>query len=235
MLLVLPVYAATVGADVQDTGPPGPAYRLVVMQPDITVSLITAGGQVEPREEWTALARENIYAALLADQNKRGGRATISTTPELAGADPGLVTQLDLLHEAVGRSIILGRYTPGQELPTKRLTPYWTLGQLAVDYGRASGYDFALFMLVRDSFVTSGRMAVQVAGVLGCAVGVCVLPAGGQQIAFASLVDLTTGRIVWFNYYKAMVGDVRTREGAQELIDKLLLGMTPTAVQQTGQ
>jgi hypothetical protein len=235
MLLCLPVYAAEANADGEDPASSAPAYRLVVMQPDITVSLITAGGQVEPREDWTALARENIYAALLAEQDRRGGRATITTTPEQAGADPDLVNQLDLLHEAVGQSIILGRYTPGHELPTKQLTPYWTLGQLAAEYGRASGYDYALFMLVRDSFVTSGRMALQVAGVLGCAVGVCVLPGGPQQIAFASLVDLRTGRVVWFNYHKAMVGDVRTREGAQDLIDKLLLGMTPAAVLPPGQ
>ena len=235
MLLCLSVYAADATADGQESGSSAPTYRLIVMQPDITVSLITAGGQVEPREDWTALARENIYAALLAEQEKRGGRATISATPEQAGADPDMVNQLDLLHEAVGQSIILGRYTPGQELPTKRLTPYWTLGQLAIDYGRASGYDYALFMLVRDSFVTSGRMALQVVGVLGCGVGVCVLPGGPQQIAFASLVDLRTGRVVWFNYHRAMVGDVRTREGAQELISKLLLGMTPAAALRPGE
>ena len=58
--------------------------------------------------------------------------------------------------------------------------------------------------------------------VLGCVVGVCVMPNGGIQQAFVSLVDLKTGNVVWFNYLVSPVGDIRTPEGAAKMVDKLL-------------
>ena len=38
--------------DTEFRAPSGP-YRVVVMQPDVSVGQLTAGGMVEPREEWT--------------------------------------------------------------------------------------------------------------------------------------------------------------------------------------
>jgi hypothetical protein len=48
----------------------------------------------------------------------------------------------------------------------------------------------------------------------------------GQQQVFASLVDLRTGRVVWFNV--AVAGpqaDMRSQEGAQSLCRSLLKGV----------
>jgi hypothetical protein len=65
-------------------------------------------------------------------------------------------------------------------------------------------------------------MALQAVSALGCVVGVCVMPFGGAQQAFVSLVDLKSGNIVWFNRLKSMVGDIRTREGSDAMVEKLL-------------
>ena len=210
-----------------DFRPPQGNYRLIVMRPDVQVSVLTAGGQLEPREDWTNQARSNLLAALQDQQAKRGGNATIAATQRDAGADPAMVAELDRLHEAVGRSIRLHKYTPGMELPTKQNTFDWTLGQLAVDYGQASGYDYALFLYAQDSFSSGGRVALQAVSMLGCVVGVCIIPHGGQQIAFVSLVDLKTGNVVWYNFLFSEVGDIREPEGAQELVDDLLDDMQP--------
>jgi hypothetical protein len=75
-------------------------------------------------------------------------------------------------------------------LPTKDGVFDWTLGEIAVQYGRESGYDYALFLYARDSFASNGRVALQAVGYLGCMVGVCAVAPGGSQTAFASLVDL---------------------------------------------
>ncbi len=45
---------------------------------------------------------------------------------------------------------------------------------------------------------------------------------GGQQVGFASLVDLETGDIVWFNRLVSGVGDLRTAEPARAAVDDLL-------------
>ncbi|MDP3172252.1 MAG: hypothetical protein Q8M91_18130, partial [Polaromonas sp.] len=47
---------------------------------------------------------------------------------------------------------------------------------------------------------------------------------GGAQVGYASLVDLQTGRIVWFNDLRRAHGDLREPESAQETVETLLKG-----------
>ena len=206
--------------------PPEGSYRLIVLRPDVTVGLLTAGGAVEPREEWTTTARANILHAIEAQQAGRGGTVTIAATRDVTGSTPVAVADLDRLHAAVGAAIRIHKYV-GLALPTKKDRFDWTLGDDAVRFGRATGYDYALFLHAEDSFASSGRVAVQALGMLGCVVGVCVVAHGGQQAAFASLVDLKTGRVVWFNALASGVGDIRDPEGADTMIAKLLDRMKP--------
>jgi hypothetical protein len=208
-----------------DFKPPQGAYDVIVMRPDIAVSLLTAGGTLEPREDWTNTARDHVLNAVRQQQLSKGGTTRVATTREEAGAPAEMVLELERLHEAVGQSIKLHKYMPYASLPTKKDKFDWTLGELAVGYGRSSGYDYALFLFARDSFSSGGRAAVQALGFLGCVVGFCVIPSGGIQQGFASLVDLKTGNVVWFNYLVSEVGDIRTAEGADAMVKKLLASM----------
>jgi hypothetical protein len=201
---------------------PEGSYKVVVMRPDVVVNLLTAGGGLEQREDWTNTARDHVLASLRAEQAKRGGTAQVEMYAAGANGDDAQILQLNRLHEAVGQSIMLHKYTPNQALPTKKGRFDWTLGQLAVDYGAASGNDYALFLFARDSFSSGGRAALQAVGLLGCIVGVCVIPAGGSQQAFVSLVDLKSGEVVWFNCLVSPVGDIRTPQGARALVAKLI-------------
>src|SRR5262245_35936637 len=96
---------------------PEAGYRLVVMKPDIAVSVLTAGGQLEQREAWTTTARENVLTSRRPQQARGGGNAKITTT---SGDDPALL-ELNRLHEVVGQSILLHKYTPYAALPTKAI------------------------------------------------------------------------------------------------------------------
>ena len=220
--------ACTATQQMADIGfrPPEGNYRLIVMQPDISVGLLTAGGAVEPNAEWTNQARENVIKAVVAQQAGRGGETKVSQTREDAGGDPAVVSDLINLHAAVGNSIKIHKYF-GLTLPTKKTRFDWTLGEEAVAFGAAAHYDYALFLHAEDSFSSGGRVALQVAGLLSCVVGVCVAPAGGQQLAFATLVDLKTGQVVWFNVLQSTAGDIRTPDGATKLVTTLLDKMKP--------
>jgi hypothetical protein len=74
-----------------------------------------------------------------------------------------------------------------------------------------------------------------VLGVAGCVVGFCAPNiGGGGQFAYASLVDLRTGDVVWFNVLQAgtqiagiNMGDIRKPEGAAQMVDRLLDRMKP--------
>ena len=45
---------------------------------------------------------------------------------------------------------------------------------------------------------------------------------GGSQIGFASLVDLDSGQVVWFNRLFRTVGDLRNEVDADVSVDVLL-------------
>jgi hypothetical protein len=222
-------------ADLEFTPPQG-NYKLLVMRPDVSVGSVTTGGMVEPRADWTEQARANLVTALRAQQATRGGNVLIMERRDsLPGVDPETVAELERLHYAVGQSIALHRYS-GRYLPTKRGKGLdWTLGQDAVRLGQRTGMDYALFLYAEDSFASTGRVALQVLGVAGCFVGFCMANiGGGGQFAYASLVDLRSGEVVWFNVLQAgtqvagiKMGDMRTPDGAAQLVDRLLNRMKP--------
>lgn len=222
-------------ADVQFTPPTGD-YKLLVMRPDVTVGSVTTGGLVEPRADWTETARANLLAALKAQQSGRGGNVLVLEKRDaLPGVDAETVAELERLHYAVGSSIALHKYS-GAYLPTKRGKGLdWTLGEDAVALGRKSKMDYALFLYAEDSFASTGRVALQVLGIAGCAVGFCAPNiGGGGQFAYASLVDLRTGEMVWFNVLQTgsqiagiKMGDIRTADGAATMVERLLGRMKP--------
>lgn len=222
-------------ADVEFAPPQGD-YKLLIMRPDVSVGSVTTGGMVEPRADWTETARTKLLAAIRAQQAERGGNILImEKRTSLPGVDPESVAELERLHYAVGSSIALHKYS-GHYLPTKRGKGLdWTLGEDAVVLGRKSGFDYALFLYAEDSFASTGRVGLQILGIAGCFVGFCAPNIGGAgQFAYASLVDLRTGEVVWFNVVQAgsqiagiKMGDIRTDEGAAQMVDRLLDRMKP--------
>lgn len=222
-------------ADLQFTPPQGD-YKLLVMRPDVTVGSVKAGGLTEPRADWTETARANLITALKAQQAGRGGQTLVlDRRDSLAGISPDTIAELERLHNAVGSSIALHKFL-GAELPTKRGRGLdYTLGADAVRLGQATGYDYALFLHAQDSFADGGRVALQMLGIAGCLVGFCAPNiGGGGQSAYASLVDLRTGEVVWFNVLQAgtqvagiKLGDIRKPEGAAQLVERLLGRMKP--------
>ena len=222
-------------ADVQFTPPQGD-YKLLVLRPDVTVGSLTTGGMVEPRAEWTDQARANIVAALRAQQASRGGNVTIV---EHRNALPGVGEQeladIERLNLAVDQSIVEAKYL-GNSLPTKRRKGLdWTLGADAVKLGQKTGYDYVLFLHAEDEVASKGRVALGLLGLAGCFIGFCAPNVGGQQqLDYASLVDLKTGQVVWFNVVSAgsqvpgiKFGDLRTPQGAAQMVERLLGRMKP--------
>jgi hypothetical protein len=222
-------------ADLQFTPPQG-EFKLLVMRPDVTVNSVTTGGLPEPRADWTDQARANVIAAMRAQQAERGGNVQVlERRDQLAGVSADAVADLERLHSAVGNSIALHKYL-GAGLPTKRNQGLdWTLGEEAVSLGRTTGYQYALFLHAEDNIVSGGRVALQVLGIAGCFVGFCAPNiGGGGQFAYASLVDLRSGEVVWFNVLQTgsqiagiKMGDMRTQEGAAQLVERLLGRMKP--------
>ncbi len=222
-------------ADVQFAPPQGD-YKLLVLRPDVTVGALTTGGMVEPRADWTEQARSHIITAMKAQQGARGGELTIiERRNQLPGVDEQELAEMERLNAAVDESIVLHKYL-GDYLPTKRGKGLdWSLGSVATNLGRKTGYDYALFLHAEDQVASTGRIALGVLGIAGCLVGFCAPNIGGAtQTDYASLVDLKTGDVVWFNVVRAgsqvpgiKFGDLRTPQGAAQAVDRLLNRMKP--------
>ncbi|HVU30206.1 MAG TPA: hypothetical protein VHE36_07380 [Sphingomicrobium sp.] len=222
-------------ANVEFTPPEG-NYRLLVLRPDVTVGSLTTGGMIEPRADWTEEARSNIIAALKAQQAGRGGNVTIiEHRNALPGVSEQQLADIERLNFVVDEAIVEHKYL-GDYLPTKRGRGLdWTLGADAVRLGQQTGFDYALFLHAEDQVASGGRIALGMLGFAGCIVGFCAPNIGGaEQLDYASLVDLRTGEVVWFNVVDAAsqvpgikFGDLRTREGAAQMVERLLGRMKP--------
>ena len=190
-----------------------PNSTIALMPADVELFEISAGGIGEPRADWTAAASKNIMGDLRARKQKLGARAT-----EITDDQDEAVEALNGLHGAVARAIVVHHFG-GLHLPTKDGKLDWTLGPDAAKLREKSGADYALFTWVRDSYASAERKAMMVVGAL---LGVGM--AGGVQQAYASLVDLRTGQVVWFNRIVRGTGDLREPEPAAETLTALLTG-----------
>jgi hypothetical protein len=214
--LVLGLWAAVAAA--QSNLAPGftklPPNSIVALMPaDVELFEVSAGGVVAPRADWTAVANTNIMTDLRARRVKAGSRAV-----EITGEQDETVEALNNLHGAVSRAIVVHHFG-SLKLPTKDGKLDWTLGPDVAKLREKSGADYALFTWVRDSYASAERKAMMVVGaVFGVGMG------GGMQQAYASLVDLRTGQVVWFNQIVRTTGDLREPDPAKETIDALLKG-----------
>jgi hypothetical protein len=195
---------------------------IVLMRPDVEVGQLQAGGAIEPNADWTKAARDNLLVAMDAHNKARGLGMTVMPEPE--GEAGKLVTDYEALHRAVATAILTHKYQ-GAKLPTKKDRFDWTLGPGATKLGEATGANYALFFVGRDNFASAGRKAAQVAGMLGCLVGFCVITKGGTHVYYASLVELSTGNVVWFDLLRGSEGDVRTPEGAKAMVDVVMASL----------
>ena len=79
-----------------------------------------------------------------------------------------------------------------------------------------------MFVWVRDSYASGERKAAMVALAI-LSMGNIVL-GGGVQTGYASLVDLKTGRVLWFNQLFSATGDLRETEPAIKTVENLMAG-----------
>ena len=195
------------------------AVRVLLMPAEIELAELTAGGLTEPRADWTAAAKQQVIGALQEELSRRNAILVVyepPTDPEKAYRHDQLVK----LHKAVGSTIVQHKYGGRElELPTKEGRFDWTLGPGVGILRQEYQAEYALFILIRDTYASAGRVLLSLV-LTGLAL--FPIPPGSVQQGFASLVDLGDGRILWFNRLLSYTGDLRDAEGARETISALL-------------
>jgi hypothetical protein len=179
----------------------------------IALFSMATDGALEEKPDWSEAARRNFSAALQADPKTSSLPSAALPKEDLSGLGDVLA-----LHEAVARAI--SEYQFGStSLATKQGRLDWSLGDSVLPIRKRSGADYALFYGIRDTYATTGRKVLATAVTL--LIGFDVVGAG-RQTGYASLVDLRTGRVVWFNRLDRSTGDLREPQSAAETLAALL-------------
>jgi hypothetical protein len=199
--------------------PPIAGARVLLIPADIELYEVTVGGLLEPKAEWTTSARTHVAAALNEALARKNAVLLHYQRPRNDPSKEAAQIQLIKLHDVVGGAILTHHFGLGPSLPTKEGKFDWSLGQGARLLRENFNADYALFVLIRDSYASGGRMA---AAAVMSVLSLAPVSPGGQQVGFASLVDLRTGDIVWFNWMARGTGDLRQTDPARDAVAALL-------------
>lgn len=197
---------------------------VVLVEPSIQLYEMQASGLMEPRADWTRAARQQLPAAIQDILRQRNAelKPEYRVPAELDSSDR--TRQILALNEAVINTIYTHSYMH-VPLPTRGVSRKkslsWTLGPGVAAIREQTGADYMLNVIVRDSYTSSGRAALMIAA----AVLQLGILQGGQQYGVATLVDLHTGDVVWFNVMSDSLGDLRDPAGTRETAVKLLKGV----------
>ncbi|HEX8420269.1 MAG TPA: hypothetical protein VF638_09685 [Sphingomonas sp.] len=197
----------------------GRPVRIVVVQSDIQVGSIGVGGVEEANADWTAMARVKLAAAIERQQRVFGNEVVVLA--EQKGEQAKLVADYLALFKTVATEATTHELTRDGALPAMGDRVNWTLGPDMARIVASGGGDYALFVRMRDSFGTGERKAFRL---LTGQVASMILEGTGVHQAFAALVDLKSGDLVWFNLDLRAGGDPRNDAGAAKRIGQLFGG-----------
>ena len=186
--------------------------KILLMPVDIEICELTLAGMCEPSASWTQNSRENIITSFEEILNKRNAILKKYNMNEQNDE----IIQVIKLHTQIGQEIINNEYGP-YELPTKKEFN-WTLGKKVKLLKKKYKSDYAIFIFFRDQYSSTERI---IYNIVTAVLFPGIIPIGGSQIAFASLVNLNNGEVTWFNGYYRSFGDVRDLENARDTVNKL--------------
>jgi hypothetical protein len=190
----------------------GEDVRILLMTPDVKYYLWTASGMTELQAEWTEAARVNFTDAAKDFAAKHD--ADLVVMGKAVGNDD-VVRRYEKLHAAVGNTI-LNNYFGMNKLPSKAGGFDWSLGPGVQEIGERYSADYAMFVFYRDYQSSGGRVAMSVlAAVAGSSMQT------QAEFGFASLVDMKSGDVVWFNMVTAGAGELREATGAAAVVNTL--------------
>lgn len=195
--------------------------RVLLMPLDIQLYEKTTG-KLQPKADWTASALKNVTEAIQQELKTLHDTVILYKEPAEGSSAYKNHRQLIKLHETVAVSILKYQYPDFWQLPTKADNFEWTLGQETRKLQEEFGADYGLFVHVWDSYASTHYVVTSIPLIPFVLLGANI--SFGKQVGFASLVDLQTGAIVWFNKIFSVSGDIRELRLARDFIRTLLAG-----------
>jgi hypothetical protein len=167
---------------------------VLILPADVEISLMNAGGNLEPRADWSESASKGLYAALEEFFFEKGVMPVSYAGATLADQDVDLIRQANINLDAIELAQVRGTM-PG--LRNYALTPdlLKNLEQYDADY--------AAFVMLRGSQASGGRVVVSLLAAVG---GVSV--AMGSASYRVALFDMRDGQVAWANFDAEALGEL---------------------------
>ena len=193
------------------------SYGLV--QPEVEVCEITAGGMREIRDEWCDLGRKNIIAAL---DDTLTARQINFKKISVDSVSLGEWKDIYALYKAVSQSIRVHTNGGPHVFPEKVKNFEYSIG--AIDrIIQKYNCDSLIIVYASDEISTAGRKALMGLGAIaGAFTGVVVMPRGGATTLNIAVVD-SSGDVLWYNSKTLGGYDLRDPGSAWKLVESIAL------------
>ncbi len=199
------------------TGRTEAVKTLALLEPDIRIFEVSAGGVREQMDEWSRLGTENVTQAII-DRFHETPVTVKVLNREGKGGDAREIKDILALYDGVSWSIFLHTYNEPTLFPDKKARFDYSVGSLEALLQRA-GADALLIVQGEDEFATAGKKALNVLRVL--------TGTGGRMEGTYMLAALAgrNGDILWFNFAASGGGsDLRDRDSAAGFVAATLAG-----------
>ena len=196
--------------------------KVVVLPIEFVAHQMSAGGVVEPVPAWTEKSQQNITQTVdgIIGADARFERVPL---PELEPAQQARLREHIELFKVVAVDVNTVLTTGGKAWADKKTNFDYTLGDGLMFLRERTGADVALIVAGSQTTQSGGNVFMQlmIAGLTGVAVG------GGGSLLVCGVVNLSDGRIEWFN---SLLGaelfgmksvDMRSAESAQKTLTNL--------------
>jgi len=188
-----------------------------VLQPDIKIYELTAGGVTELRDEWSAAGRDAVLQGLSEVLKERG----VAIKPVVVDKDQQRsVDDVTVLYRAVSGSIIEHTYTQ-HPFHTKLENFDYSVGSIDALLQKYQA-DALVIVYGVDQISSNGRKALRGVGlVLGAVTGQPVVSQGMTALNIA-LVD-RSGAVLWYKIAGDSGGfDLRDARSAKAFVQRLV-------------
>ena len=179
---------------------------VVLLPPDVVVSLHTAGGHAKPRADWSERVSRRLLEALRAQLYERGVRFE-EYGHDIEDSDVDAIRQVNVMLDAIELNRLKGLADMRQVGVTAIGGDRdYSLGEEEQDRFRSFGTDYALYVVLRANRASSGRVITTVLAEVAT-LGLSGMDASTMQFRSA-LIDLRDGHIKWANFDSEALSDV---------------------------
>lgn len=196
--------------------------NILLLPLDVWVLEFLFNGKKEQHMTWTKEAKENLYKELPARLNRQNMNLIRVPIDDLKEWE---IIQRTQLMKTIRTS--LNTFTVNNHIKT------FTVGDRLQVFKERYNADYVLLLFIRKEISSGGKIAGDILfsilsvplflfGIAAGGAGGVILytPSFGSDFSYAVLMDTNTGSVSWY-ITSEVLGDIRTREGAQEAIEHL--------------